>query len=169
LAGLGGATLVVALGIGLGRRLLGYLPGVGGLEIFVLSAAVGLGALALVTLALGLLGWLRPWVFWALALAGLFVCRGPLGKVLLVALGDPAWHLRSRFERILAAYCVLMLIVALLWALTPPTAWDGLVYHLTGPKLYLATGRISHPLDLPYLTWRSFSTPRWPSWRYCAG
>ena len=151
LAGLGGATLVMALGTGLGRRLLGYLPGVGGLEVFVLSAAVGLGALALVTLALGLLGWLRPWVFWALTLTGLFVCRGPLGKALLVALGDPAWHFHSRLERILAAYCALMLIVALLWALTPPTTWDGLVYHLTGPKLYLATARISHSLDLPYL------------------
>jgi hypothetical protein len=150
-AGLLGATLVAALGIGLGRRLLGYMPDVTGLEVLVLSAGVGWGALAMLALALGLLGWLHSWVLWVLTLAGLLACRGPLGKVVLAALEDRAWWLRSRFERLLAVYCGLMLIAALLWALPPPTAWDGLVYHLTAPKLYLATGQVSHPLDLPYL------------------
>jgi len=149
--GLLGAGLVALLGIGLGRHILGYVPDVGGLEIFVLSAAVGLGVLATLALVLGLLGWLRPWVFWALTLVGLVAFRDPLDKAVLVALEDPAWRTRSRFERLLAGYCGLMLALALAWALTPPTAWDGLVYHLTAPELYLETGRVCYPLDLPYL------------------
>ncbi|MFN2269738.1 MAG: glycosyltransferase family 39 protein [Anaerolineae bacterium] len=150
LAGLGGATLVVALGTGVGVRLLQGLT-VARADRLILAAAVGLGVLSLVGLGLGLAGLLRPWVLWALTVAGLLATSGPLWRALAAAWSDFAWRPQGRFEGFLAVYCGIMLVLALLWALAPPTAWDGLVYHLTGPKLYLETGRVSHPLDLPYL------------------
>ncbi|MBN1811554.1 MAG: glycosyltransferase family 39 protein [Anaerolineae bacterium] len=150
LAGLGGALLVVALGTGIGVRLLRGLT-VARADRLILAAAVGLGVLSLVGLALGTVGLLRPWVLWLLTVAGLLLTSGPLWRALAAAWADFAWRPQGRFEGFLAVYCGILLALALLRALAPPTAWDGLVYHLTGPKLYLETGHVSHPLDLPYL------------------
>ncbi|HIQ00674.1 MAG TPA: hypothetical protein EYH30_00840 [Anaerolineales bacterium] len=150
LAGLVGGGLVAALGTGVGLwplRSLDLGPG----ERLVWAAALGLGVVSLVGLGLGAVGLLHPWLLWTLTAAGLAVTVRQLWRALRTAWDDPAWRPRDRFEALLAGYCGLMLAIALVWALTPPTAWDGLVYHLTGPNLYLATGRISHPLDLPYL------------------
>lgn len=150
LAGLVGGGLVAALGAGVGLRLLARLdlrPG----ERLIWSAAVGMGAISLAGLGLGALGALRPWLLWPLTVAGLAATGRPLWRALRSAWTEGFWRRRGRLDRLLSLYCGLMLTIALLWALTPPTAWDGLVYHLTAPKLYLATGRISHPLDLPYL------------------
>jgi hypothetical protein len=149
--GLAVSTIIVLLGIGLGRRLLGELPDATGMERLVWSAAVGCGALSLLPLALGLLGWLRPWLLWVLTPIGLIALRRPLRQALRSALDDRGWLPQTRFERLLALYCGAMLSVALLWSLAPPTAWDALVYHLTGPKLYLQSGRVALPFDLPYL------------------
>ena len=149
-AGLAGAVLVVALGTGIGLLLLRRLD-LTPMERLVWAAAVGLGVVSLAGLGLGVAGLLRPWLLQSLTAAGLVVTARPLWQALQAAWADPPWRPRDRFETLLAVYCSLTLVLALLWALTPPTAWDGLVYHLTGPKLYLATGRVSHPIDLPYL------------------
>ena len=150
LAGLVGGGLVGALGTGLGLRLLRRMelePG----ERLIWSAAVGLGAVSLVGLGLGAAELLKPWLLWLLTVAGLAATGRDLWRALRAAWADPAWRPQGRLDRLLLLYCGLMLTTALLWALTPPTAWDGLVYHLTGPKFYLRTGRVAHPVDLPYL------------------
>jgi 4-amino-4-deoxy-L-arabinose transferase-like glycosyltransferase len=150
LAGLGGALLVVALGTGIGVRLLRGLT-LARADRLILAAAVGLGVLSLAGLGLGTVGLLRPWVLWPLTVAGLLATSAPLWRALAAAWADSAWKPQGLFEGCLAVYCGIVLALALLWASTPPTAWDALVYHLTGPKLYLETGYVSHPLDLPYL------------------
>jgi len=150
LAGLGGAMLVTALGAGIGLLLLQRLD-LAPLERLIWGAAVGLGVVSLAGLVLGAVGLLRPWLLWLLVVAGLAATARPLWRALRAAWANPTWQPQGRFEKLLAGYCGVMLVVALAWALAPPTAWDGLVYHLAGPKLYLATGRVSHPLDLPYL------------------
>jgi 4-amino-4-deoxy-L-arabinose transferase-like glycosyltransferase len=150
LAGMGGATLVVALGAGVGARLLQRLV-VAAADRLILSAAVGLGALSLLGLGLGALGLLRPWLLWLLTAVGLAVTGKPLWQALKAAWADPAWRPQGRFEGFLAVCCGVMLAFALVWALAPPTAWDALDYHLTAPKLYLETGSVSHPFDLPHL------------------
>jgi 4-amino-4-deoxy-L-arabinose transferase-like glycosyltransferase len=150
LAGLGGALLVVALGTGIGVRLLRGLT-LARADRLILAAAVGLGVLSLAGLGLGTVGLLRPWVLWPLTVAGLLATSAPLWRALAAAWADSAWKPQGLFEGFLAVYCGIVLALALLWASTPPIAWDALVYHLTGPKLYLETGHISHPLDLPYL------------------
>ena len=48
-----------------------------------------------------------------------------------------------------------VMILALTLALLPPTSWDGLFYHLTGPKLYLQQGAIRPGPDIPHLNFPS--------------
>jgi hypothetical protein len=57
----------------------------------------------------------------------------------------------TRANQALAAFVLFALLMAFLLALAPPTAWDSLVYHLTGPKLYIEAGGLNHDIDLPYL------------------
>ncbi len=112
------------------------------------SGALGFGILSLVGLGLGALGLLKPAVLWPLALIGLLA----FGPELYQAFRRARFpRPQSRFETFLAFYLAFSLALALIHALTPPTAWDSLVYHLTGPKFYLRSGKINYPLDLPYL------------------
>ncbi len=122
-----------------------------------LSLGLGLGLYSGATLLLGLLGVLNVLAGWALLIIG-------------VLLGWKYWRLWwadlrelihgiqpiSVFPRLAAAYSLTVLIVALLRALAPATGWDSLAYHLVGPELYLANGRITHPIDLPYLGFPQF-------------
>lgn len=149
-AGLLGAGLLVALGIGIGLLLVNRLD-LMPIERPIWAAAVGLGVISLVGLGLGALGLLRTWLLWLLTVVGLAFTGQRLWRMLCLFWADPGWRPRDRFETLLARYCAAVLLLTLAWALTPPTAWDGLVYHLTGPKLYLAEGVVSHPFDLPYL------------------
>ena len=149
-AGLIGAGLVVALGAGIGLLILQWLD-LAPAERLVWATALGLGLVSLAGLALATVGLLRSWLLWLLTATGVVATGKLLRQALRAAWADPSWWPRWRFEKLLAGYCGLTLVAALAWALAPPTAWDGLVYHLTGPRLYLAAGRIGHPLDLPYL------------------
>jgi len=149
-AGLAGASLMMASGTGMGLLLLQHIE-LTPVERLIWAAALGLGAIALAGLGLGAAGLLKPWLLWLLTIIGLAVVSRPLVYALLAARDDIAWRPASRFEQFLAIYCGITLAGALVWSLTPPTAWDGLVYHLAEPRLYLHSGRISHPFDLPYL------------------
>jgi hypothetical protein len=149
-AGLGGASLVVGLGCGIGLVLVRN-TNLSGIERLAWAAPLGLGALSLVGLALGTLGLLRPWLLWTLTIVGLAATAPTLWRASRSAWSDRTFLPHGRFQTVLAVYCSVILAVALIWSLTPPTAWDSLVYHLTGPKLYLSSGRISHPIDLAHL------------------
>lgn len=149
-AGFGGAGLIVALGTGIG--LLALKPvDLGPAERLVWAGALGLGVVSLVGLVLGAAGLLRPWLLWTLTAVGVAVTARTSWRALKKAWNDPTWRPRGRFQVLLAGYCGVILVIGLVWALVPPTAWDGLVYHLTVPQMYLSSGWISHPIDLPYL------------------
>ncbi|MBN1955651.1 MAG: glycosyltransferase family 39 protein [Anaerolineae bacterium] len=148
--GWGGATLVVALGSGLGLPLLRRQE-LEPLERLVWATALGLGVVALGGLGLGAVGLLKPPLLWALVVIGLAVTGRRLGRAVRAAWADAAWRPAGGWERFLALYCRAMLVVAAVGASAPPAAWDGLVYHLTGPRLYLEHGALVHPFDLPYL------------------
>jgi hypothetical protein len=159
LAGLVRSLLSVAawigmtwLGAAIGRRI------AGGLLVdespslqLALTAGLGLGFLSLLTLVLGAVGLLRPAVAWGLVLALGILLRGDMRASLadLQAVRLP-WP-RSGFQRWLIVYVGGSLLLTFLAALAPPTGWDALVYHLTGPRLFLEAGRVTYPIDLPYL------------------
>ena len=157
--GLGRSLLAVViwlgitwLGAALGRSIVGGLladerPG----TRLALSAGVGLGVLSLLTLGLGLIGLLRPVFAWGLVLVLLVALwrelQASLADLRSMRMPRPA----NGFQRWLAVYGGASLLLTFLVALAPPTGWDTLVYHLTGPRFFAEAGRIVHSIDLPYL------------------
>lgn len=121
-----------------------------GLTHQVLTAMrIGLGFffLSLLLLGLGALGLYRIWLFWLLFLLPLPWSLPPFLRT-LSGLLPPC---TTRFDRTLRYFLAFAIGLAFLRALLPPTAWDSLVYHLTGPVLYSRAGGLVHDVDLAYL------------------
>ena len=112
-------------------------------ERLVLQVGFGLGIIALALLALGMVGANSQLLLWLLVLLPL--------PVSLYRLYKDSRDVRRPSTRALVIFVALVLLLILIRALSPPTAWDSLVYHLTGPKLYQEAGRIHHDIDLAYL------------------
>jgi hypothetical protein len=120
------------------------------------AIAIGMGALSYLVLAAGLLGQLRVPVGVCLVcvLAGVgWRYLGRLPRYLVQALGS----LRSyRWTAApLAAFLLASFVLTLIGALAPAadSDYDGLVYHLTIPKVYLRDGHIHF---LPWLSHSNF-------------
>jgi len=145
--------LLIALGLsglGLGLRLLRLFEGeaLPLADRGLVALPLGLGFAAQGVLGLGLVGLLRPgWVTAWLAV--------------LVAAGAPAgwrfvrlvwWEGRSgckpRRVRPLHPFVLIGGLLGIIWllallvALTPPWDYDGLMYHLEGPRRFLTAGRL---------------------------
>ena len=156
-AGLDGAAAlaIVGLGAALGRRILVWL-GLADLppaDLVWLAPALGLGGLGLGSLGLGLAGgWRRPLIYGLGLLAAGLLARDGLALIRQLS----GWRPRLAVGRWGRRYLALTLALTVLLALTPPTSWDGLFYHLTGPALYIAQGRVT-PLDvnIPHLAFPS--------------
>jgi len=148
------AGALFALAAALGRRALRALSFASPLEAIVFQAGLGLGMIPFATLALGLVGWLNPILFWLLLLLSAILLRGDLVLLWrdLRALRFPR---NSRFERALALFCGLALVLAFLLALMPPTAWDAQTYHLVEGKVAIAQGHIAPPPDIVYFSFPS--------------
>ncbi len=145
---------VSALALALGRTLRrAWLPAaVAGPAGAALDAGLGLGALALAVLGLGLAGLLRLPLVLVLLLALALVARrawAPLWR----AFREGAWLPRpwGRLEGWLALYAGISLATTFILALAPDIAWDSHLYHLAGPRLYVAMGAVGHPADIPPL------------------
>ncbi len=132
-------SLANLIGWGAIRRLSKFERG----ERLALQVGFGLGIMALALLALGMVGAYSQLLLWLLVLLPL-----PLS---LYRLYKDGRDLRRPSTRGLVIFVALALLLILIRALSPPTAWDSLVYHLTGPKLYQEAGRIHHDIDLAYL------------------
>jgi len=141
--------LLVATALGrLSRRWFDYSTP---LEEIAFSAALGLGALSLLTFGLGLVGLFHRWLFWLLFLV-LAVILFPQIRAIVNQLREgPILPTGTRLNRTLAIYLGFILTLAFFQCLTPPIAWDSQVYHLTGPKLYLQAHRLPVDIDIPYL------------------
>lgn len=144
----------VLLSLALGRRLCLWLEAWAGatlLERGTLAAALGAGALQVIPFALGVAGVLST-----------SNVRIACGIVALLALPDMlavlrrAQHCLKNIERppswllLWAAAALPGLLFALLSALTPTIDPDGLGYHLTVPKRWLAMGSIGYLPTYPY-------------------
>jgi hypothetical protein len=113
------------------------------LEFNLLAALLGLAAISIAMLAIGLIGWLNPTgIFTILTLGGLLSRPAWTGiwteMIQAVRLRRPD----SAFEFFLWITGAGLLGMAILNALTPVWDYDALMYHLEIPELYLAQGRV---------------------------
>lgn len=144
------AAIVSLLAIGVGRQIMRWLRlPLAGLELTVFSLPLGFGVIAYGVLALGLLGLLQVWalIAWLLAV-------GVLGwREIATLIRDMptwlnsrrvAWSRTARWQKLLLIIFVVLLILTLFQALTPPWDYDSLLYHLQGPRLFLQAGRIQN-------------------------
>lgn len=105
------------------------------------ALGLGMGTLAYLTLAVGLLGFLTRPVLGALTLVGWAL----LGLSLRSRIRTPKPPGQAdRLALVLWGFVALLAGVTLISALRVPDGmdWDGLSYHLAAPKLYLRAGRI---------------------------
>jgi hypothetical protein len=127
------------------------------LEDLIFSTGLGLGLLSLGTLALGMLGLLHRWLFW-LVLVLLIALNARRMRVILRSLRISRTGTKpSRQSLLLGTFLGLTFLLALISTLTPPVEWDALVYHLAGPKTYIAAHRVlwvedNFHLNFPALT-----------------
>jgi 4-amino-4-deoxy-L-arabinose transferase-like glycosyltransferase len=134
------AGLIAAGAVGLGDLVVRGLRMEGGLgvgERIALDFGLGAGLLGVVTLLIGRLGWLDPWLF-----------RAGLGLVAAIGIGTSrVWRAgRLKFDSL---SCVLGLVIApflvvmILGSMLPTIDFDVLEYHLQCPKEYFQAGRIN--------------------------
>jgi hypothetical protein len=113
----------------------------------VLSLPLGLAAIAYGEFLLGLVGWLKPvhQLLFLLIVAGVGFREGVrfLSEGWAAVRGFRSiWVNFSRIRKFFFIVGVAALLLALMVTFTPPFDYDGLMYHLQGPRLFLEAGRI---------------------------
>jgi 4-amino-4-deoxy-L-arabinose transferase-like glycosyltransferase len=142
------------IALGLGSWLLTRLapPALPWPDVVIFGTGLGLGMLGLLSFGVGLLGGFTPLIAY------------PVTIILTAASLPPLWRLKGMMTRPPAPppaaliYLALLFLLTLSVALLPPADWDGLFYHLTGPKLYLQAGgiaSIASSIDIPHLSFPS--------------
>lgn len=139
---------------GVGRNITRRFDFVSSLESVSLHTGLGLGLFSFATIGLGLVGLLNPIFFWILFLLVGILFRNDLLATLreLCTIQLPV---SSRFERALATFIATSLIIAALFALTPPIGWDSQTYHLVEAQHAIEQGRIAPPPDIVYFSFPS--------------
>ncbi|MCA9897069.1 MAG: hypothetical protein KC433_02710, partial [Anaerolineales bacterium] len=161
----GTAVLINLAAWGIGTEILSYTNiKMDGLETAVFGTGLGFGILGLWIFLLGLIGAFTPTAFWAtMAVALVFTLWQLLKHIKNLRKSAksadnknsprPPRSLRLNFPSPgITLYLLIVLGLALILALLPPTDWDGLFCPLKGPKLYLEAGRIDGGIDLPHLS-----------------
>ena len=109
-----------------------------------MTAALTLGSLSILTLLLGWMGGLHPWVVRALlAAVGLWAA----GRIPWRRLKDLRLDGLGLFQAALATLLVVPMAAGLF---VPPSDYDALEYHLGAPAAYVRQGRISRLPDNRY-------------------
>jgi 4-amino-4-deoxy-L-arabinose transferase-like glycosyltransferase len=150
------ALWLVAGAFGAGLAILEWLR-LGGrpaAEVALFAFGLGMAAQGLLGLALGLAGVLR-WAGMLFHLASALGVVSLFGRSRRATLGR-IWRALRQAPRppvLVFLFLAISLGLALALALLPPTDWDGLFYHLTGPKIYLEQGSIRPGIDIPHLNY----------------
>ncbi|MCJ7511958.1 MAG: glycosyltransferase family 39 protein [Anaerolineales bacterium] len=141
--------LVGVLAAGTGRRLLRLLrlqPAPSSFS-WLLAEALGLGAIAYLVFALGMIGWLTAAAISTLLLGLSIVAAEPSAEAVAWLLTVPAqvlakWKRAGVLPRLTLVLLTAIFSFAFVQTLTPPWDYDGLMYHLVGPRLFLEVARI---------------------------
>jgi hypothetical protein len=150
-----GADVLIAGGIlavagGLGRRWIPHSPS-DPLARAALHGSLGLGAVSLVILAIGLIGELHAWVGWVVVIGlAVILRRDVLAWLCDVAEVRHALRQAGVFGWAVAACALVLLVVSAVEALAPPVHFDALVYHLSLPEEFLSQGSIAFGGSNPY-------------------
>lgn len=157
--------LALAAAIGWKVSSLASFPYATSQEKLLFSTALGVGVISYLVLAVGLVGLLSVWVIAPLLILLSILLRHELATVLregVVAIGGSIRLLRlvapsgeSSLVRLaraavhaILAMAAFLLLLVLLRSLMPPFDYDGLMYHLAVPKVYVEQGRI-FPITQP--------------------
>lgn len=143
------AGLILFLASGLGRLLIKpfKLENWTFIERFVVGTPLGLAAIAYVVFIMGLAGWISPiHLISFLIIISIFSFKQSCSFI-EKALRNiwsfrNTWQDFSMLKKIVFSVGVLALALALFQAFTPPWDYDGLAYHLQGPRLFLDAGKI---------------------------
>lgn len=141
--------LLSGLSVALGLRVLrAYAPkSIKPGELYLYGLALGSGVLAYMIFGLGLLGWIStPAIAALLILLSIFVAP-ELSKTARLVPTLPGrvlsfWSAGDPLVKVFAVLALVSAALALLIALSPPWDYDGLMYHLVGPKQILEEGLI---------------------------
>jgi hypothetical protein len=132
-------------------------------EEFAFSIIIGAATLAFAILAVALAGLLNRYAVGIIFLAALILCGRQLRRLLEVA---QALITRDYSKPIEVAYILgflLVVLVMVLRALTPPHAYDEAIYHLAAVKRFLEAGSITPLYDLIqgnlHLLWHMLYAP----------
>lgn len=143
-------VLLFAIAGGLGTRLLPGLQ-VAPLARLAVRAAVGLGGLGLLYLLIGSTLGTGSLLAWGLALGLLAGLRRAIQAWWQDAAGFAAvWQASGRLGRLLGWLSAVIFAAGLLLALGPPLSFDGLVYHLALPSIYLQNGWVAYVPEIMY-------------------
>lgn len=116
-------------------------------ERAVISLPLGLAAIGYGEFLFGLIGWIRPLhqIIFLLFIAGISFKNSVLFlKEGLSAVVDfrHTWQTFSRVKKIFFVIGCMALLLAFIQTFTPAFDYDGLMYHLQGPRLFLEAGKI---------------------------
>ncbi len=146
------AALTIVFGVGTGHRVfiaLTVTKDADDFEVLGYSFGIGLGCLALAVLGIGLLGLVAStWIL--LVLLGFGMVAAPE----LVRVGLRARRVADLVRddllsaRLVYPIVALLAIMTILLALLPPWDYDGLMYHLEAPRLFLQVSRVIPLPDL---------------------
>lgn len=149
---------VLVLAASLGYKFLHLFPGNDwtSFEVLSFSLSFGLGIFAYSIFGMGLAGLLQPIHFIFLLIIICLITRNEISfwvNQFISSITNGCIFLQeSSFSRkFLFGIGSLIFFLTLLQTLTPPFNYDGLMYHLQGPRLFLETGRIS-PIFNNWLT-----------------
>lgn len=146
-------TVLLLIGLGVGRRLLRAVPFTHPLEEGLFALALALGLLAYLTLALGVVGLLRAWVLWSLlALAAWLGRREAWSGLAIGARGVRRWWASrpSRVEQVAFALGLGLLVAEVVLVLAPAVGGDQTKYQLVYPRLYADAHGL---VDTPWSFW----------------
>lgn len=162
------AILLVCLFIftasGLGTIVFGWLKfeDLSFTEKAIFSLPIGMAAMALGIFFIGLAGWIEPLhLILFLGILSLFSFKASVQFAADVYVNIKysirrLWNF-SLAKKLILAIGIIALFLAFLMVFTPPWDYDGLMYHLQSPRLFIEAGKIT-PL---YENWVSFYPFLW--------
>ncbi len=117
---------------------------------------LGLGCLSLITLFIGIIGGLYPWVFWILlgGLISLYWGNKLKATIVLFHCQNKSLGEKSLPPFFISLLLAVILLLLLILVLVPTMTYDAMVYHLALPSRYIQTHCIHY---IPYICFSNYS------------